>query len=67
MLFCFVFYLSKEEKKISKLACVYVCMCVYLLDSSGRESCQKPTPASIFLVPGEDFINIWEVAWGGGG
>lgn len=45
---------------------VRVCVCVCLPGSSGRASCQKPSPASGFLVPGEDFINIWEVAWGKG-
>lgn len=39
---------------------------VRLPGSSGKASCQKPSPASGFLVLGEDFINIWEVAWGGG-
>lgn len=43
------------------------CVCACDLGSSGRASCQKPTPASIFLVPGEDFINIWEVGWDGAG
>lgn len=47
--------------------CVHVCVRVRLPGSSGKASCQKPSPASGFLVPGEDFINIWEVAWGGGG
>lgn len=62
---CFVFnylLLCKEEKK-NQQSSGHACAC--LMGSPGTASCPAQ-PSLCLSVPGEDLINIWEAARGGG-